>query len=319
MTLIDKYLTYIGSIRRFSAKTVETYSQVLSNYTSYMEVSDDEALLASLTPEHIRNYMVYLIDGHGLGARTTNLHMSVLSGLCRFLQSEGRLESNPVRVIPKPKQSKKLPVVYRHEAMSKYFSETEAYASKENASLVVGSDKLSFSLWRHRRDRLVIRILYDTGIRRSELISLNVSSIDFSRRVMRVLGKGNKMREIPLSDSILEEFLLYLLTTAKIWGSERLPSDPLVVTEKGARLYPMAVQRIVEAELSSVGITGRRSPHALRHTIATELLDEGSDLNSIKELLGHSSLAATQVYTHSSVEKLKKSYINAHPRAKRGG
>jgi len=172
-------------------------------------------------------------------------------------------------------------------------------------------------IWKRRRDRLVIRILYDTGIRRSELIGLNRNSVDFGRKVVHVLGKGNKMREIPVHSSLCEEILLYLHSTAKMTGCEVGASDPLVCTEKGDRLYPMAVQRIVSAELGKVNITGRKSPHVLRHTLATELLDDGSDLNSIKELLGHSSLAATQVYTHNSIEKLKNTYINAHPRAKK--
>lgn len=320
MSLTDRYIAYVSSVRRYSKRTQEIYADVLSRFVGFSAVStSDEDILKALSADSLRNYEVYLMDDQKESPRTVNLHLSVISGFSRFLQSEGLLVSNPVKVVSRPKVAKRLPVVYRQDAMKEYFSETECFGNSENVDLVIGNDAVSMDLWTRRRDRLVMRILYDTGMRRSELISLDLSSFDFKRGVVRVLGKGNKMREIPLIDGLSEEILLYLNTTAKVFGCERLPSDPLLVTEKGSRLYPMAVHRIVDAELKTVGITGRRSPHALRHTLATELLDGGADLNSIKELLGHSSLAATQVYTHTSVEKLKQSYINAHPRAKRGG
>lgn len=320
MDLLDRYLTNISAVRRYSRRTVDIYADVMSRFISYCaESRADEDILKSLTPDSVRNYEVYLMDQLKESPRTVNLHLSVISGFSRFLQSEGYPVSNPVRVVSRPKVSKRLPVVYRQEDLKEYFSNTACFAGEEQSHLVTGSDPASMDLWKQRRDRLVVRTLFDTGMRRSELIGLDVSSVDFERGVVRVLGKGNKMREIPLIRGLSEEISLYLHTTSTVLGCERLPSDPLFVTEKGSRLYPMAVQRIVEAELDTVGITGRRSPHALRHTLATELLDDGADLNSIKELLGHSSLAATQVYTHTSVEKLKQSYINAHPRAKRGG
>lgn len=320
MTLVDKYLTNISAVRRYSRRTQDIYADVLSRFVGYCSASDDdESILKALTPDSIRNYEVYLLDDLKESPRTVNLHLSVISGFCRFLQSEGCAISNPVHAVSRPKVAKRLPVVYRQDSMNDYFSSTECFASEENADLVTGGDSVSMDLWKRRRDRLVIRTLYDTGIRRSELIGLDIQAFDFDRGVVRILGKGNKMREIPVISALSEEILLYLRTTATVFGCERLPSDPLFVTEKGTRLYPVAVQRIVEAELKTVGITGRKSPHALRHTLATELLDGGADLNSIKEMLGHSSLAATQVYTHTSVEKLKQSYINAHPRAKRGG
>lgn len=320
MTLAEKYLRHISSVRRYSDRTVAIYGQVLSDYLSLQSDSlSDGDVLASLTPDRIRNYEISLLDSRGLSPRTANLHMSALNGFCRFLQTEGLLKDNPVNMVTRPRMSRSLPVVYRRNAMDNYFRLTEHCALKENLELLKGDDRTSVRLWKERRDRLIIRILYDTGIRRSELIGLDVASVDRGRKCMRVLGKGNKMREIPVPDALLEEILLYLLATARIRGCGSGPADPLLVTEKGARLYPMAVQRVVVNELSRVGVTGRKSPHALRHTIATGLLDAGTDINSIKEMLGHSSLAATQVYTHTSVEKLKKSYINAHPRAKRGG
>ena len=167
---------------------------------------------------------------------------------------------------------------------------------------------------------MIVSILYSTGIRRSELVGLTIGNVDFSRKVMKVRGKGDKTREIPLVPSLCKEISLYLQTVETMEGRRRTASEPLLVTVKGSRLYPVFIDRTIKSELGQVGsITGRKSPHVLRHSLATELLNEGSDLNSIKELLGHSSLAATQVYTHNSIEKLKKVYVNAHPRAKSGG
>ena len=165
--------------------------------------------------------------------------------------------------------------------------------------------------------RLIISILYNTGIRRSELISLDRSNFDPARRVLHVRGKGDKMREIPLTASLCEEILLYLKVLCRCGFDIDRQDSPLLLTPTGRRLYPQFVDKAVKQELGSVpGISGRKSPHVLRHTIATELLDEGTDINSIKELLGHSSLAATQVYTHNSIEKLKKVYNQAHPRSR---
>ena len=149
---------------------------------------------------------------------------------------------------------------------------------------------------------------------------MNVSDVDFGRKVVKVRGKGDKMREIPILDALCEEILLYLEAVEAMCGGKRSLKEPLLVTGRGQRLYPGYVDKAVKGELAGVkGITGKKSPHVLRHSLATGLLNEEADLNSIKELLGHSSLAATQVYTHSSISRLKDIYKSAHPRAKSGG
>ena len=254
----------------------------------------------------IRNYEVYLMDEKGEGAKTVNLHLSVLSGFCKFLMKEGLLASNPVRLVSRPKQEKRLPVFYREDAMKAYFERTKGV--------------LEYGKYEDQLQRMILGLLYGTGIRRSELISLNRNSVDFARRVLRVRGKGDKMREIPLLPSLCDEILLYLQSQDSLKCADKAPEAPLLQTPKGERLYPVFVDRQVKAALGGVdGISGRKSPHVLRHTLATELLDEGTDLNSIKELLGHSSLAATQVYTHNSIERLQSVYKSAHPRAKNDG
>ena len=168
--------------------------------------------------------------------------------------------------------------------------------------------------------RLIISMLYSLGLRRAELIGLTVGDIDFGRKVVKVRGKGDKMREIPLIASLCKEISLYLDAVETVCGGKRSLKEPLLVTYNGNALYPGYVDKAVKSELGNVkGISGRKSPHVLRHSLATELLNEKASINSIKELLGHSSLAATQVYTHSNIARLKDIYESAHPRAKNGG
>lgn len=321
MDLIDKYLYYISKVRGYSARTQEIYSSVLKDFMKYSvgENWSDADIKEALKPDCVRNYEVYLMDERKMSPRTVNLHLSVISGFSRFLLREGALPSNPIKLVSRPKMKKRLPVLFRKELLDKYFSDTALYACEENLDMLEGQDDVAAKYYEMRRRRLIIKILYDTGIRRSELIGLNIGSVDFSRKILRVSGKGNKMREIPIVPSLYEEILLYLQATALMKGGDRLSSEPLVLSGAGGRLYPVDVDRVVKEELRSSGSIGKTSPHVLRHTLATSLLDKGADLNSIKELLGHSSLAATQVYTHNSIEKLKNVYKNAHPRAKRGG
>ena len=320
MSLTEDYIAYIGSVRRYSDRTQAIYTEVLERFREFSGAASDEDFLDCLKPSLIRSYEVFLLDGKSLDPRTVNLHLSVLSGFCKWLMKERRLDSDPVRSVSRPKMEKRLPVFYREESMKEYFTSTASDASEENLDLIRGKDKVSLDIYSRRLNRLIVSILYSTGMRRSELISLRVGDVDFSRRVAKVRGKGDKMREIPLVPSLCKEISLYLKSVELTEGCSRCAGDPLLVTGKGGKLYPVFVDRVIKSELGQVGsITGRKSPHVLRHSLATELLNEGADLNSIKELLGHSSLAATQVYTHNSVEKLKKVYVNAHPRAKSGG
>lgn len=310
---ITRYISYVGGVRRYSSRTQAVYREILDGYAAF---ADPEELIPSLNTSRLRSYEVWLMDEKGVGARTVGLHLSVLSGFCHWLIAQGEMKSNPVRTLPRPKVEKRLPVFYREESMDEYFSQSVLYGSEEVLGLLSGrpGDKGDLALYGHILRRLIISILYSTGIRRSELISLDRKSFDNSRRVLHVRGKGDKMREIPLTESVCEDILLYLRAVG-IMGIQ--PSGgALLVTSSGKRLYPVFVDRAVKEELGTVpGITSRKSPHVLRHTLATELLDDGTDINSIKELLGHSSLAATQVYTHNSIEKLKNVYNSAHPRA----
>lgn len=295
--MIDNYLTYIKTIRRYSSRTCELYQEVLEDYKSFSEGQ------IIPTTQSIRNYEIYLLDGKQNSSRTVVQHLSVLSSYCKYLIRQGKLDTNPVRIVSKPKVEKRLPIFYRESSMEEYFNSTKGV--------------LEFGSYENALNRMIISLLFDTGMRRSELISLNDSSIDFSRKIIKIKGKGDKMREIPLTNSLCKEISLYLQKRNSLKTLDSSEYAPLLQTPKGGRLYPVFVDRAVKAELSCVpGLSAQKSPHILRHTIATELLDNGAELNTIKEMLGHSSLAATQVYTHNSIEKLKRVYNTAHPRAK---
>lgn len=268
MLLSDEYINYIRSVRRYSPRTVAIYSEVLNEFSEFLP--DGETLPTSTS---VRNYEVYLMDDRGLSARTTDLHLSVIGGYCGYLVKKGVLQSNPARQVKRPKLEKRLPEFFREDAMEKYFEQTKGV--------------LEFGSYDAKLGRMIISILYSTGIRRSELIGLNRDSVDFPRRVMRVTGKGDKMREIPLPAVLCDEISLYLQSVDSLKECDTSREAPLLQTAKGSRLYPVLVDRHVKKEMGSVdGATGRKSPHVLRHTIATELLSEGSDINSIKELLG---------------------------------
>lgn len=289
---IDSFIGYIRTVRRFSSRTVELYTDILREYEDFSG--------GNYSPNAIRAYEVDLLDAKGENARTVVQHLSVLSSYCRYLVREGVLESNPVRLVSRPKLEKRLPQFFREESMKEYFDE-------HPGTLEFGPEDAALRY-------LTIDILYSTGLRRSELIGLKLGDVDFSRMVIRVHGKGDKVREIPMTESLAADLRTYL----ERFGRASAPDDTLLVTPSGRPLYPVWIDRAVKAELGSVaGITTRRSPHSLRHTLATELLENGTELNSIKELLGHSSLAATQVYTHNSVERLRAVYSSAHPRAKK--
>jgi len=321
-----QYIDYIRDVRRYSSRTVQIYEDVLNRYVEHVSEGStsfsERDLLESLNVSQIRSYVVYLMEKCNLIPRTVGLHLSALSGFCRFLIFKGLLKSNPVKLVPKPKAEKRLPSFYKNESMEKYFTDSAHYASDEELDGFLQSP-LSDSgkkAYEKRLARLIVSVLYDLGLRRAELIGLTVGNVDFGRKVVKVHGKGDKMREIPLVVSLSEEILLYLEAVEALCGGKRSLKEPLFVTYKGAALYPSYIDRVIKSELGDVkGITGRKSPHVLRHSLATELLNEGTDLNSIKEMLGHSSLAATQVYTHSSIARLKDIYKQAHPRAKNGG
>ncbi len=325
--MIEQYIAYLRDVRRYSPRTVELYREALENFAAWCSAGEGEAggepadiVAGELIPSRLREYEAHLID-KDLKSRTVHLQLSALSGFCTYLVKQGVIGSNPVRNLKRPKLEKRLPEFYEERTLDDYLTDTAPAAAPDSLELLLSlhpEDKLAKELYNRRLRRLIVVILYHTGIRRAELLGLKVGSLDTARETLRVHGKGDKMREIPLIPSLIQEILLYLHAASFMAGPGATPGKdaPLLVTEKGTPLYPAFADRAVKAELDGYGITGRKSPHVLRHSLATALLEEGAGLNAIKEMLGHSSLAATQVYTHNSIERLKAQYMNAHPRAK---
>ncbi len=320
--IVEDFLNYIKTLRRYSDNTIRNYSDVLSLFVSYSleDSSSDSDIINSLNTTSLRNYEVYLMDEKKLGARTVNLHLSVLSSFCKYLMKRDLIQANVLSLVQRPKQKKRLPEFYKLEAVQKYFSEKSYVLTEDRLEIQALGGESAKAIYVEILHYMIVSLLYNTAMRRSELISLTIASFNPARKVLRLKGKGDKVREIPISDLLCREILLYLKSTTIFLERERRPDESLLIAPSGRSLYPVYVDRAVKSELSDfMEFSGRKSPHVLRHTLATELLDKGADLNSIKELLGHSSLAATQVYTHNSIEKLKSVYANAHPRAKKGG
>lgn len=325
--LIDNYICHLRDVRRYSHRTVDIYRRAIDDFVGMLssERGDltDEELVSLLVPTIIRRYVMYLLDSDPpKSAKTVSLHLSAMSGFCKFLVKEGKLSSNPVKLVPKPKVEKRLPHFFKKDSLEEYFKITSYLLTQESLTAFdesIQSDQ-GKSYYNDLLSRVIISTLYSLGIRRSELLTLHVGDVDFGRNVVKVLGKGDKMREIPLVSSLSEELLLYLKAVEVMCGCKRSLKEPFFITYGGTALYPVFVDRVVKDKLGGVkGITGRKSPHVLRHSLATELMNGEANLNSIKEMLGHSSLSSTQIYTHSSVARLKNIYEQAHPRVKNGG
>ena len=301
--LKENFIRYLEVERRYSPRTVRLYDEAVSDYYAFLE--EPEPVADALTTQNVRSFIAHGLDT-GLGARTMNLKLSALSTWAQWLLRQGLIDANPVRKVPRPKQEKKLPVFYTEKAVDNYFDESRRRVEAHPEDFLL------------LRNRMMMLVLYATGMRRAELCGLKTSDFDAGRQLFRVLGKGDKLREIPVPALICQEISLYLEKLREAYPEN--PGEKFFLTDRGAPLYLAFVDNLVRRELSGVeGFTGKKSPHVLRHSLATHLLNRGADLTSIKEILGHSSLAATQVYTHNSFEQLKKTYLTAHPRAKNGG
>ncbi|HKM13002.1 MAG TPA: tyrosine-type recombinase/integrase [Bacteroidales bacterium] len=310
MKIIDSFIDWLGVQKRYSPRTLVLYRSAVDEFYAHIfpegEIEAGEEI-SVLTPLNIRGFIAGGLES-GLSARTMNLKLAALSSYCSYLMKQGVIPSNPVKKVFRPKEDKKLPEFYTEKAMGNYFeSLTEERDEQE------GEEPFPVL-----RNRTILLLLYASGIRRAELCNLKITDFDPERSVIRVLGKGDKLREIPIPYVICQELLLYLERINREFPGNS--EGYFFLTDAGRPLYPAFVNNVVKKELEKVeGFTGRKSPHLLRHSLATHLLNRGADLNSIKEILGHSSLAATQIYTHNSFEQLKNAYLTAHPRAKNGG
>ena len=288
--LKNKFITYLSSEKRFSEHTVKSYSTDLKQFTSFLadefQIIDD---VNEVRFQIIRTWIASLLE-KGVAPRSVNRKISTLKSYFKFLIREGAIVENPMMKVVSPKSKKRLPVFieeYQIESLLNEVSFEEGFVGERN--------------------KLIIELFYVTGIRLSELINIKISDIDFQNQLIKVLGKRNKERLIPLSSSMLEGLNNFI--------KKNQQNQFLFTNLDGKKLYTKLVYRLVNKYIGEISSVNKKSPHILRHTFATHMLNNGADINAIKELLGHANLSATQVYTHNTIEKLKSVYKQAHPRA----
>lgn len=293
--LVDRFLEHLAYEKRSSALTVKAYGQDLRQFADFLKRAVGLAQPEQASDKAVRAWMMSLLEG-GTGPRSVNRKLSSLRAFFKFARTVGEVSADPTELIEPPKTPKRLPEFVEERRMDDLLSKLPWPDTFEG-----------------RRDRMTLELLYGTGMRLAELLGLSPGDIDFRRKTVRVLGKRNKERIIPIADPLAELLRIYLQERE---GLEPAPpkSGALLVKISGEPLPRRTVQTIVAHYLGTVTSQKKRSPHVLRHTFATHLLNNGADLNAVKELLGHAGLAATQVYTHNTVEKLKKAHQQAHPR-----
>ena len=297
--LQEKFLQYLKVEKQYASHTLEAYERdlrmlrafLVETFSINLFESDD---VSQVSHRMLRAWMGELLS-HGLKSRTVARKLSASRTYFAWLRRQGLMENNPAKALKLPSMEKKLPAFLKEKETERLFEEI-----------------LFPDTWVGARDKCMLEILYGCGLRRAELIGLQWEDIDMYERNMLVRGKGNKERILPFGKAVKEAISFYL---AKLQEEEIETKKAFFVRENGQPLYPMLVYKVVNHYLAMVSSLHQKSPHVLRHTFATHLLNNGADLNAIKELLGHSSLAATQVYTHNSISKLKSIHKQAHPRA----
>lgn len=294
-TPIQSFIDYLRFEKRYSKHTITAYAGDLTEFFNFLQQQYETEDIRLISPGMIRSWLAAFLSG-GMTAKSVNRKISSLKSFFKFHMREGTIAQTPMGQVNSPKISKKLPEFVKEE---------------DTRRLMVALDQ-SAEDWKSLNAKMLISIFYATGMRLSELLSLKDKQVDGSRSQIKVLGKGNKERIIPVSPELLELIREYQRLKKKEFAQA---DDVLLVTEKGKKLYPKYAWLLVNQYLGEASSLDKKSPHVLRHTFATHLMNHGADLNAVKELLGHSSLASTQVYTHNSIEKLKEAHKKAHPKA----
>jgi len=291
---VDLFLRFLLTEKRYSPYTLESYKTDLEQFRFFIGENGSEISMLSVNARQIRSWVISLLD-NGMAPRSVNRKTTTLRRFYRFCQQEGFVKNNPADFVPSVKSPKPLPVFMEESQMNDVLDRVEVPQKFTDI-----------------RDLMILELLYGTGIRLSELTGLRDQDIDSGRSQIKVLGKRQKERIIPITSELAELIQYYIGIRKSTFGET---GGTLVLTDKGKPAYNKLVYRVVTRALGEVTSSGRKSPHILRHTYATHLLNRGAELNAIKELLGHASLSATQVYTHTGFEKLKQVYLKAHPRA----
>ncbi|MBO9620764.1 MAG: tyrosine-type recombinase/integrase [Niabella sp.] len=292
---INAFAGYLQFEKRYSKHTIIAYTTDLEEFSAFVTKMFDAPPLNEITYQIVRSWLAGLMDNQ-ITPRSINRKISTLKSFFKYQIKMGRLGENPMFKVVAPKVSKRLPSFINEQDIG-HLNETLSHATED---------------WKSLNAKMLIELFYGTGMRLSELLQLKTSQVDFSRRQVKVLGKGNKERIIPLGKPLLESIAGY--TELKKKQYEQLPEE-LLITEKGKKMYPKYAYLLVRKYLSTIPTLDKKSPHVLRHSFATHLMNNGAEIKAVKDLLGHASLAATQVYTHNSIEKLKDAYKKAHPKA----
>jgi integrase/recombinase XerC len=292
-TPLNAFLAYLQFEKRYSVHTITAYSNDLIQFFDFVETQYEGIPFTHITGTMVRTWLAGMKEDEMTG-KTLNRKISSLKSFYKYQIQQGQLTKSPMETVISPKISKRLPAFVAENDMEQLLT---------NLEFTEG--------WKGYTEKMVIQLFYATGIRLSELINCKEKQLDISKRIIKVLGKGNKERMLPLSPELAEELKKYISQKPP----EAAGNPHLFVTEKGKTLQPRAVYTFVKFYLSQVTTLQKKSPHVLRHSFATHLMNNGADLNAVKELLGHASLAATQVYTHNTIEKLKEVFAKAHPKA----
>ncbi len=290
----SNFLSYLKFEKRYSVHTVVAYENDLQQFSDYIEKIYELNQASQVRHTQVRSWLVSLMEGK-IDARSINRKISSLKSYFKFLMKTGSLDKDPMKKVQSPKVSKRLPAFVEEKNIRDFIS---SYPYPDNYIGV--------------RNKLILILFYSTGMRLNELVNLKVEDIDFYNQSIKVLGKGNKERLIPFGGELNDLLKNYIMIRKKEFITE---TEKLFLTDKGIKIYHRLVYRIINQQLQVLTTIEKKSPHVLRHSFATHMLNHGADINAIKEILGHANLSATQVYTHNTIDKLKNIYKQAHPKA----